>query len=48
MVKISNSNPNKVWLPGPTQPGRNLLIDPAFMLENADNLTKRFNVWLAK
>ena len=48
MAKIPDSNPNKVWLPGPTQSGRSLLQDPVFMLENNDNLTKRFNAWLAK
>ena len=48
MSKIPDSNPNKVWLPGPGQPGRSLLVDSKFMMENSDDLTKRFNTWLAK
>lgn len=48
MSKISDSNPNKVWLPGPHQPGRSFVVNTEFLADHDDDLNKRFNAWLAK
>lgn len=48
MALIPNDAPNKSWLPGNQNPGRSLRIDPEFWVEYGDDLSKRFNGWLAK
>ena len=45
---IPDSNRYKAWLPGSTQGGRYLPLSAKFWLENEDELTKKFNIWLAK
>jgi putative spermidine/putrescine transport system substrate-binding protein len=47
MAKIPDSNPNKVWLPA-AQQGRSMTVDASFWMEHGDDLSKRFQTWLAK
>jgi len=45
---IADSNRYKAWLPGSAQSGRLLPLSAKFWSENEDELTKKFNIWLAK
>jgi putative spermidine/putrescine transport system substrate-binding protein len=47
MSKIPDSNPNKPWLPA-AHTGRSMTVDATFWMENGDDLSKRFQNWLAK
>ena len=48
LAKIPASNPNKAWLPNAGHPGRAMLTDAKFWMENSDDLNKRFSAWLAR
>ena len=48
LAKIPDSNPNKAWLPNTPRPGRSMLTNAQFWMENSDDMNKKFAVWLAK
>ena len=47
LARVPDSNPNKAYLPA-AHLGRAMTVDAVFWMEHGDNLSKRFQTWLAK
>ena len=48
LARVPDSNPNKAYLPAAAHPGRSMTVDAVFWMEHGDDLSKRFQAWLAK